>query len=217
MLYLVESAEGSSVVYSPEERRYLLYYSTIADTSTDWERKLYYADGMDGISFEPRGCINGIEKTGSLLATRDSHTRNEAERFKTVVLQIDPGNPGGGNGFVAVSEDGINWATPSVYRMCEQASDTSNNAFYNQILGKYQVICRDAHIDRRITSILSDDLRTWSDPLLILAPNPLDVPLTQYYGMTVAILFALEGNLLPNHAAQPEARLGNPWPATHLT
>ena len=179
---------GSSVIYSPEEKQFLLYYNTMSDLSRDWDRNLFYAESTDGINFEPKGTIKGVEKTGSLFVMRDDHTLSDEERFKTIIMKVNPENPSTGEGYVAVSPDGINWTSDTPYKVSEHSSDTTNNIFYNAVLKKYQVICRGAHVDRRITSLLSEDLKSWSDPLLIMAPTPFDVPLTQYYGMTVAPL-----------------------------
>lgn len=186
--YIPGMTAGSSVVYSPEEEVYRLYYNTIPDLTRDWDRALYYAESGDGIHFEPVGELSDVRKTGTLLVYRDDRTEKSEERFKSIITKVDEEESSRGRGYVVVSPDGVRWNTDTSYKVSEHASDTSNNVFYNPILKKYQIICRGAHIDRRITSLLSEDLIDWSDPLLVLSPSPFDPPLTQYYGMTVTPL-----------------------------
>lgn len=176
---------SSSIVYLPEIKKYYLYYNFLPDRSRDWDRIAHYAVSDDGINFTPAGQVPSVSKTGSYVVYRDSHTKNTKERYKCVIMKVNPDNTSEGRGYVAVSPDALNWNTDSNYQISEHASDTANNIFYNPVLKKYQIICRGAHVDRRITTLLSDDLRNWTDPQVILSPNPFDVEYTQYYGMTV--------------------------------
>jgi hypothetical protein len=191
--YIPGMTAGSSVAHLPEEGLYRLYYNTIADRTRDWDRSLYYAESADGIHFEPVAELADIQRTSGVLVTRDDWTQKPEERFKSVIMRTDEADSSRARGYVVTSPDGVRWNTDTPYQVSEHASDTSNNVFYNPVLQKYQIICRGAHIDRRITSLLSADLIHWSDPLLVLSPTPFDPPLTQYYGMTVA---PLDGILL---------------------
>lgn len=176
---------GNTVVYNPVKREYYLYYNFLPDRSRDWDRIAHYATSSDGLNFTPRGPVPSVKKTGSYIVYRDDFTDNPEERYKCVMMKINEDDTSKARGFVAVSSDGLNWNTDTPYYISEHASDTSNNIFYNEILGKYQIICRGAHIDRRIVTLFSEDLVNWSDPRVILSPNPFDVEYTQYYGMTV--------------------------------
>ncbi|MFO7635873.1 MAG: hypothetical protein R6W96_01030 [Clostridia bacterium] len=184
---------GSSLVHGREGGRYILYYSSIKDMSRDWDREILYATGSDGVNFTPAGRIDDIRRTGSLFVNRDTHENNPARRYKAVVMKMDKDADNRGYGCVIASRDGIHWDTDTPWKVMDHPSDTSNNVFYNPVLGKYQVICRGGFIDRRITSYFSKDLETWSDPVLLLAPTPFDEPFTQYYGMTV---FPMDGMFL---------------------
>lgn len=176
---------GSSVVYVPEKKQYYLYYNFLPDRSRDWDRIAHYAVSDDGLNFTPAGPVPTVAKTGSYVVYRDDFTKNPDERFKCVVMKVNEKNTSKGRGYVAVSADAVNWNTDTPYQVSRHSSDTANNIFYNEILKKYQIICRGAHIDRRIVSLFSKDLINWSNPRVILAPNPFDVDYTQYYGMTV--------------------------------
>jgi len=176
---------GNSVIYIPEKKEYYLYYNFLTDRSRDWDRIAHYAKSSDGINFEPMGRVPSVRKTGAYIVYRDDHTKNPEERYKCVIMKINEEESSKGRGYVAVSHDALNWNTDTTYKISEHASDTSNNIFYNEIIGKYQIICRGAHVDRRIVSLFSEDLVNWTDPQVILSPNPFDVEYTQYYGMTV--------------------------------
>ena len=176
---------GNSVVYIPEKKQYYLYYNFLPDRIRDWDRRSYYAVSSDGINFTPVGKLPSVKRTGSYIVYRDQNTQNPDERYKCVVMEINPDETSEGNGYVSVSNDALNWKTKKEYKVSEHASDTANNIFYNEAMGKYQIICRGAHVDRRIVTLLSKDLKEWSEPQVILSPNPFDVEYTQYYGMTV--------------------------------
>ena len=176
---------GSSVVYLPEIKKYYLFYAFLPNRSRDWDRIAHYAVSDDGVNFTAAGKVPSVKKTGSYVVYRDSFTDNPNERYKCVIMKVNENDTSKGLGYVAVSSDALNWNTDTEYKVSEHASDTSNNIFYNSVLGKYQIICRGAHVDRRITTLFSEDLKNWTDPQVILSPNPFDIEYTQYYGMTV--------------------------------
>ncbi|MBN2852153.1 MAG: hypothetical protein JXQ23_05390, partial [Clostridia bacterium] len=165
--------------------KYFMYYTTISDYSKDWNRMPYYSTSDDGFHFTVIGPMTGMPVPGFSFVNQDNHTENDEERFKTVIMKVGENEKKGSKGYVATSPDFLNWKINMEYRICDHASDTTNNIFYNPVLKKYQVIYRGAFIDRRISTIFSDDLKTWSDPILIMSPTPFDEPLTQYYGMVV--------------------------------
>jgi hypothetical protein len=88
---------------------------------------------------------------------------------------------------VATSADGLNW------RLEDGASwgqpgwhpDPCTCAYYVQGLGKHMMTTRPGWGDRRLVTVSSDDALTWGPPELILQPDPVDPPGTQFYGMPV--------------------------------
>jgi len=165
--------------------KYYLLYTTINDYANDWNRTPFYATSDDGVNYTPIGPMKGMNIPGSYYITKDIHTNNPDELYKTVIMKIDSNNTYNSKGYVATSGDFLNWNTDTDYKISNHASDSTNNIFYNNVLKKYQIIFRGAYIDRRISTIFSDDLKTWTRPMLILSPTPFDEPLTQYYGMAV--------------------------------
>lgn len=173
--------------------KYYLFYTTIDDYSKDWQRKPFYAISDDGINYESVGQMDGMKIPGYYYVNEDKHTNNPLEKYKTVIMKIEEDNKHDSKGYIATSPDFLNWNTDTEYKISDHASDSTNNIFYNPVLKKYQVIYRGAYIDRRISTILSDDLVNWSEPILIMTPTPFDEPLTQYYGMVV---YPFDGILL---------------------
>jgi len=94
-------------------------------------------------------------------------------------------------GLVLTSPDGLSWDDAGRSRCwCKHRSDTSNCLFFNPVRDCYQIIHRGGFIDRRISSTSSKDLINWSEPELLIHPDPLDPPCCQLYGMTA---FAFDG------------------------
>jgi hypothetical protein len=176
---------GHTVIHQREENRYVLLYTTISNYSRDWDRKPFYACSDDGVNFTHQGTLTGMDVPGSFFVNRDDYAEDPRERYKTVVMKVNEEQEASAEGYVAVSPDGLNWNTRTPYRISSHTSDTVNNIFYNPVIKKYQIIYRGAHVDRRITAVFSEDLKSWSDPVLLLSPTPFEEPLTQYYGMVV--------------------------------
>jgi len=179
-----EKITGGHTVFKTNEG-YTLIYTIISDYSKDWDRTPFYATSEDGINYKHAGRLTGMDVPGMFYVNYDPHTKNENEKYKTVIMKVDEKESANAKGYVSTSKDGFIWNTNTDYKISDHASDTTNNIFYNPIIKKYQLICRGAHVDRRISTMVSNDLKTWSDPMLILAPTPFDEPFTQYYGLTV--------------------------------
>jgi len=175
---------GGHTVFKTKDN-YVLIYTTISDYSKDWDRTPFYATSDDGINYISKGRLPKMDVPGSFYVNYDSHSKKENEKYKTVIMKVDESESSNAKGYVATSPDGLNWNTDTPYKISDHASDTTNNIFYNPILKKYQLICRGAHIDRRISTMLSSDLKNWTKPMLILTPTPYDPPFTQYYGLAV--------------------------------
>ncbi len=67
-------------------------------------------------------------------------------------------------------------------------SDTYNNIVYNPEREIYQVFHRASLTDRRVHCTYSRDLVNWSEPELLVHPDPFDPSCCQLYGMAVSAL-----------------------------
>lgn len=181
----VDRITGGHSVMKTADGKYHLFYTTIKDYAKDWNRKPFHAVSDDGLNYTNVDELTGMPCPGGFYVNEDPHTPNRDERYKTIVMQHAEGDEHQVKGYVSTSGDLLNWKIHPEYQICDHASDTTNNIFYNSVLKKYQVIYRGAFIDRRISTRFSDDLKTWSEPILIMSPTPFDEPLTQYYGMVV--------------------------------
>lgn len=90
-------------------------------------------------------------------------------------------------GHIFTSPDGFQW-TYDPNRSCfpgmtDSYSDCINQLLWNPVTGNYQVSCRPTMADRRIALVQSSDLKEWTEPQIILHPDMLDAPLTQYYSL----------------------------------
>lgn len=57
--------------------------------------------------------------------------------------------------------------------------------FYNRHAGRHALTSRPGHGDRRIVLLESEDCHSWSEPELLIQPDPLDDGLIEHYGMPV--------------------------------
>ena len=177
-----------SVHWCPELKRYRLWHSIVSDTRAH-DHTVGLAESRDGITWADTGHV--YRAAGNMhggMVYRDSNERDPQKRYKMAGSSSRPGaEPGAAeDSIVVTSPDGVAWDDAGMtMKWARHRSDTSNHLFYNPVRDCYQVIHRGAFIDRRICSTWSRDLMNWSDPELILHPDPLDPPCAQLYGMAV--------------------------------
>lgn len=199
------------VRWCPEINRYRSWYSLVhndkaseksdffllalaeSDDAVNWSAAVncgstdYYAQKIPQVVYSGTGSVHGTH------VFRDENEVNPSRRYKCAGASIPVSDQGGiseeaqhnADCLIAVSPDGIHWDE------CERSmkwgrsmSDTNNCLFYNPVRSVYQVLHRASMTDRRIHSTSSPDLLHWSEPELILHPDPFDPPCSQFYGMT---------------------------------
>jgi hypothetical protein len=119
----------------------------------------------------------------------DRWDRNSEFRYKMVTYPYEKGTYGG-PGIIATSPDGIRWTNHPEFEWAPRdgnGSDTSNHMFYNPFTKEYVVFCRRYHVDRRLATVRSKDLKNWTQGEVVLQPDPLDPPLMQFYGTTTTL------------------------------
>jgi len=86
------------------------------------------------------------------------------------------------------SADGIHWREAGTWG--ERPLDAPISLFYNAHRDSYIISNRPINGDRRVAFIETRDFEHFSEPHLVVYPDPEDPPLMQFYGMTV---FGYEG------------------------
>ena len=115
----------------------------------------------------------------------DEHEKDPSRRFKYAYSNIStkPIDDSYGCCRVAVSPDGINWTIDMDAIWRPQHTDCASVIAYNPYTRKYQFISRTIMGDRRISIEQTKDWKTFEDPLVIVHPDPMDPPCSDFYGM----------------------------------
>ncbi len=88
---------------------------------------------------------------------------------------------------IVTSADGLHWQVEPDARWGGPPwhPDPPINCYYNPQRGEHMMITRPGWGDRRIAMQTSSDALEWSNLEMIMEPDPLDPPQTQFYGMKV--------------------------------
>ena len=122
----------------------------------------------------------------------DPQTTDPEQRLKAVCV-YERQTPGGDRVFrqrMAYSADGLHWTVEDRVWNNWHCSDGPYPIFWNAQRGVYTIMTRPQQAERRIVRIDTTDFHTFDGPYRVLSPDPLDLPLTQFYGMPV---FPYEG------------------------
>jgi hypothetical protein len=159
---------------------------------------LLYAESADGIRWERpdvsgRSAVARRRRPNQVFSFRDAHSDGGP-------VFLDPVEPDGERRlkflfsaqderhepaqYLATSPDGLRWTLDETpWR--RGPLDAPITAYYNRRRGRYVISCRPRGGDRRVALTETPDLRTLSEPQIAVHPDPLDPPLTQFYGMPV--------------------------------
>lgn len=182
----------SSVVPAPSGGYYLYYVSFLAGgDNPDNSAVLCLAESDDGLTWRkaafdpprksghPQVVYPGDPVPAGCCVYHDPDDRDPSRRYKmTECVQLSPNSCR-----MLYSADGINWRVDREHPFLDRHSDTYLSLLHNPRTGRYQITLRRHCGDRRVFLIESENLETWSEPRLILHPDPLDAPMTQFYGM----------------------------------
>jgi hypothetical protein len=156
-----------------------------------------YAESRDGIHWDNPDLS---EDTGRLTPARKNAVFSGEVEMKKGVVTYDPYDADDSRRYkipyeenkesmrMAYSPDGIIWRIdPGPSWHPGVRADTGNEIIYNPFSERYQIFTRASSVDRRIAMIETEDLKTWSDPRVILHPSPLDPVGMEFYGMPVRL------------------------------
>ena len=185
----------SSVVPAPDGGYYLYYDTMLAGgDAPDDSAVLCLAESDEGLSwrkaaFDPprkAGCPQvvyaGDPVPAGCCVYHDPADPDASRRYK---MTDAPRNHPSGQWFCRLlySPDGRDWRIDREHRFLDNHSDTYLSLLRNAATGRYQIALRRTCGDRRVFLTESADLCEWPAPRLIVHPDPLDPPMTLFYGM----------------------------------
>jgi hypothetical protein len=174
----------STIIYDPDKKKFLAWSKLVNKKMA----RLYESE--DGVKWTYTEHTRELYRKQNFFEQTwfyDPWDSDPNQRHKMITYPYEK-NTYGGPGLVETSPDGINWKLQSEWAWTPPegtGSDALNNMFYNPFLQEYAIICRKYHIDRRIAMVTSSDLKNWSNPVMLMMPDPRDPPLMQFYGMKV--------------------------------
>jgi len=186
----------SSVVPAPEGKLYLYYATMLAGgDDPDGSCVLCMAEGADGLNWQPKTFVPprkagypqvvyaGEPVAGGCHVYFDPDDPDPSRRYKmTDGPRLPSGWPNWPNRML-YSPDGVAWRIDKEHCFFPRHSDTFLHLLRNHRTGRYQIHLRRTCGERRVFRVESADLQNWSEPALVLHPDPLDSPGMQFYGM----------------------------------
>lgn len=185
---------------------------------------LLYAESADGVHWEkpdlagrvPAAAVARRRRPNQVFSFRDGHSdggpvfldpaeTDPQRRLKFLFTHREPGGSEAQHAeaqYMATSPDGIRW-TLDERTWGHRPLDAPITAFYNRHRGGYVVSNRPRLHDRRVAFMATKDFVTTSDPEVVVHPDSLDPPLTQFYGMPVYPYEDLYVGLLNVYHADP--------------
>ena len=119
---------------------------------------VYESDDLLNWAKIPECLMSGtelIKQDGRIY--RDDFEPDPEKRYKLNRIIREEGKKG--NGYISFSPDGLNWSKDKEYKFCDHLSDAQNRTFLNPVTGIYQTILRGSHVDRRVFTIDSKDMK----------------------------------------------------------
>ena len=185
-----------------------------------------YATSNDGIFWE-RPNLGLVEYKGSTEnnlvlvdaafanVIKDNRDPDPNRLYKSLFFEAhDPqGTPNMGDGVsVAFSPDGLRWTKYEDNPVIARSSDTHALLGWDDRYDKYVSYCRpslhEGNKTRRIGRSVSGDFEHWTDTEDVLAPDEMDPPGLEFYGMPVFMYEGLYlGQLYAYHAPPEEPQI----------
>ena len=191
----------NSVLRDPESGRYRMWgVGMTSREHGDEGAGLCAYDSADGFDWQPMRQDPLVDKnatraashivfsgeySGSGAVFRDDREPDPARRYKLVYSDLSP-NPvdsSYGTCRVAVSPDGIHWSIDRGAVWRRQHTDTLFTVLDNPYTGSYQWNSRPILGDRRVSLDQTRDWKHFEEPLVIVHPDPMDMPGVELYGM----------------------------------
>lgn len=165
----------ASLIYDPQLKKYRVYYETLIDIAQDGPRQLKLLESEDmlhftqvlndeggDVIFEGEGGVHGVS------VMYDPLDPDPARRYKFCgMAAMGKKSPCVS---LAFSPDGVHWENHPELVASPHISDALNKLYYNPCAEEYNLLHRAAFVDRRIFIRSSKDMKTWSEPRVLLHP-----------------------------------------------
>jgi len=182
-----------ALVYDPQLKKYRLYYETLIVPEKDGPRLMKMRESEDLVNwtqvlndeggdvlFDGDGGLHGCS------VIYDPHDPDPSRRYKFCgMTRMD--REGNHPVHLAFSADGVHWESHPELEANHFTSDAHNKLYYNPCSGEYNLLHRSAFVDRRVFLRSSRDLKTWSEPRVLLHPAGIysdGYTSMQHYSMT---------------------------------
>ncbi len=211
---LTKGIANFPLVYrDPESKKWKAIYQGVVGATEELAAApadiplLMMAESDDGLHWTKSDLTHVLDKSTMLVPNQilkhddiydrgpvyfDPHPSNSKQRLKAVCVYEHEGADGKRvfQQRIAHSPDGIHWAVADRVWNNWYCSDGPYPIFWNAQRGVYTIVTRPQQAERRIVRIDTTDFHTFDGPYRVLSPDPLDLPLVQFYGMPV---FPYEG------------------------
>ncbi len=114
------------------------------------------------------------------------------------------------NAAIGFSRDGVHIDVDDKTSWIPYFSDTTNPAYYDPGTGQFIIYCRPGFVDRRVAIVTSADLRTFSEPIVVIQPDSEDPVGREFYGMeAVSVGDGMHIGILSIYDTEPTEKA---WP-----
>ncbi len=188
-----------TVVYDDERKLWRLFYlgrETLPGATYRKDEWFLTAESKDGIHWE-RPDLTAVVSLPSRMRPHEIFDRqrlatggsvllddsSQERRFKWPILAIEDNGQRASR--LAYSADGYHWRIDPEARWHPGTPDPGFFTYHHVERDSYITLARPSHGDRRIALMETRDWRAWSEPQVVLHPDPLDPPMSEFYGIAV--------------------------------
>lgn len=165
--------------YRPGRNKFGLAYATSRD-GLSWDKPALGLEEFDGARNTNRLILDTGPAWGGVI--KDLRESNPQHRYKLLSYNVATKSAGL---FLNVSPDGLTWQQYSDKPLLEGLADVHTLMGWDEKIQRYVAYVRPDLPVRTIARTTSEDLIHWSEIESVLAPDEVDPPGTQFYGMSV--------------------------------
>ena len=133
----------------------------------------------------------------------DIREQDPMKRYKFVYVDLSSDAYELGAARTAFSPDGRHWTIDKEAQWNKQHTDGYSAFVYNPYTGKYFFAGRPILGDRRVAIYQTEDFKHYEKPFVVLQPDCIDPPMTEFYGMPVMPYYNMFLGFLFKHCCDP--------------